>query len=162
MLERGNITYAEGVGTITLSANDPGEPMKTMAWRVEANTFVLVHGNHDVSDDDWVPYIDEMGKYLAQGKPIKTLVVTPGPGPSLRQRQKLNEVIQSHPVPTAVLSGSAVARTVVTILRLRNPEIRAFEPGKYDDAFKHLELPEAERVRLLDVVAELKKTVGEG
>lgn len=133
--------------------------MPTLAWRETADTFVLVHANEEVSDVDWEPYVEAMGKRVASGTPVSTLVVTPGPGPTLRQRQRLNEALRSVPTPTAVLTGSAIARAVVTILRLRNPEIRAFEPERFEEAFSHLKMPEPEQRRVREIVAELRQSL---
>lgn len=134
--------------------------MRTIAWKIEANTVVLVHGANDPADPEWTEYLEALRAGIHRGERLRVLVVTPGSGPNMRQRKELNEVFQGMSTPTAVVTSSTVGRAVVTLLALRNPDIRAFEPGRMSEAFEYLSIPPPQRERLQALVDTLRAEVG--
>lgn len=134
--------------------------MRTIAWREVAGTVVLIHGESDPTDAEWAEYLAALRRRLEQGPAFRALVVTPGSGPNMRQRKQLNEVFGGQAAQAAVVTASAVGRAVVTLLGLRNPGIRAFDPDHLDDALAFLALPSDDRARMRLVVSELRRQVG--
>lgn len=134
--------------------------MRTLAWRVESNTFVLLHGEGEPTDAEWEAYLADMRAHLETSDVFRVLVITGGPSPNAHQRKLLNQVIRGRDAPTAVLTASAVGRAVTSILRLRNRFIRAFEPGRLEEAFQHLKLEEAEQKKVRQAIEALQREMG--
>lgn len=134
--------------------------MPTIVWTTESNVFLLVHGEPDPTAEEWDALIVALASYLAGKSRVRSLIVSPGSRPNLQQRKQLNEVLKGVRNLCSVVTGSAVARTVVTILRLRNPEIRAFDPEHLESAFDYLELDPSERRKVRAALETLREQVG--
>lgn len=136
--------------------------MPAMAWKELDGIFVLVHGNEDPPDSEWDVYVDAIRNTVAARNGFRALVYSPGVGPNMRQRQRLNAVAAGargfH--RTAVLTTSTVSRAITTLLGLRWPDIRAFEPSRLEDAMDHLEASEPEKSELRIVLGELRLQMG--
>lgn len=131
--------------------------MQTMAWRDALSTVVLVHGESEPTDAEWEEYVAALARRGAEGRTLRVLVVTPGAGPNMRQRKQLNDGIGRIPIRTAVVTSSGVGRAVVTLIGLRFPEIRAFEPNRLDLALQHLEVASSERDGVVRTVEQLQR-----
>lgn len=135
--------------------------MKTIAWKKASNVFVLVHGEQDPVVEEWDTFIADLVLQIGERRGlVLSLVVTPGSGPNMRQRKQLSDALKSVQSRSAVVTGSAIARTVVSILRLRNPEVRAFDPGQLEHALTHLDVDSAEKSKVRRVVDELRNQLG--
>jgi hypothetical protein len=134
--------------------------MATIAWREEAGTMVLAHGAENPADAEWTEYIAALNKFVEARGQVRALVVTPGTAPNMGQRKQLNDLTRSKPIPTAVVTESTVGRTIVTLLTFGNPAIKAFDPGRLDEAFAHLDIAPAARPRVRAVVSDLRRAVG--
>jgi hypothetical protein len=114
-----------------------------LVWQFEGRLAIAVHSAQDPSNLEWSGYLRDT---LAQAdvSSLRVLVISYGGGPSGAQRRQLMESLR-RPAPTALLSSSRFARTVVGVLSWFNPKIRAF--GLYDDAaaYKFLELTQDEQ-----------------
>lgn len=113
-----------------------------------------MHGLEDPHPDDWKEYVEalrESTKSLA----ATLLVVTDGPGPSAVQRDMLKEMAPGS-LRTAVVTGSSVARGIVTLLSWFHDSIRAYAPAEIDRAFDYLTVADSERPLILKTVAALR------
>lgn len=134
--------------------------MKTMSFEEKDKFFILVHGEDPPSDPEWEQWVAALGKYSAQVPQLRVLVVSRGGGPSMSQRKRLKEVLGSAPLPTAVITTSQLARTIVTIIRLTSPEIAAFSPENKAQAYRHLGFTDADSVWLDQAVAQREREIG--
>jgi hypothetical protein len=109
---------------------------RTLRYELAGTLLVLVHGARSPSDVDWDDYVLALGASRVTG----LLVATDGAGPDGRQRVKLNDLVKQRggSFPTAVVTGSVVARGIVTALGWFNPKLRAFAPAEIADALVYL------------------------
>ncbi len=134
--------------------------MQTMGWRDVDGTFVLVHKDAEPSDDEWSAYVEAIGRRFASDGGFRALVFTPGPGPNMRQRQRLAQAAPGIRAPTAVVTTSTVARAIVTLIRLRFPAICAFDPGSVEAALEHVGASGEAKNRLRWTLNELRRDLG--
>jgi predicted Abi (CAAX) family protease len=134
--------------------------MQTMAWQAVDDVLILVHGAQEPVDAEWDQLVEAARKYAASAGRLRSLVVTPGPGPNMSQRKRLNAVTDGQPIPAAVVTDSMVGRAIVTLVGLRNPAIRAFEPQRLDQALEYLGVPSQSQARIREAVQALKQRVG--
>lgn len=134
--------------------------MRTIAWQAVDDLFILVHGAADPVDAEWDQCVQAARQTALTHGRLRSLVVTPGPGPNMVQRQRLNAVTDGAPIPAAVVTDSLVGRAIVTLVGLRNTAIRAFDPTRLDDALTYLEEPSAKQPRVREAVQALRKQVG--
>jgi hypothetical protein len=109
---------------------------KTLRYELVGTLLVLVHGPRSPSDIDWDDYTRALGASPVTG----VLVATDGAGPDGRQRAILNDLVKQRggSFPTAVVTGSLVARGIVTALGWFNPKLRAFAPAALAHALAHV------------------------
>ena len=136
--------------------------MQTIAWQVKENTVILVHGAQEPTDAEWTRYVDELRRVIKGGGQPRVLVVTSGPGPNMRQRKQLGEVFEGVSAHTAVVTSSTVGRAIVTLIGLRNPGIRAFEPSRMDEALSYILVPESEKQQMHELVSTLRSQLTTG
>jgi hypothetical protein len=133
--------------------------MKTMSFLEKDKFFILVHGEAPPSDPEWEAYVAALGKHSAHVPSLRVLVVSRGGGPSMGQRKRLKDVLGSAPLPTAVITTSPLARTIVTIIRLTSPEIAAFSPEQKLQAYRHLGFADADTQWLEREVAQQEREI---
>lgn len=132
--------------------------MKTMAWKVIDRLFVVVYGESDPTDDEWVSFLKDIERHGIDR--TMHLTVTTGGGPNETQRRYLNELLDGRPVPVAVLTNSTAIRGMITALSLFNRKIAAFPPNGLRDALAFLEIP-ARRTELIEhTIQELRGKLG--
>jgi len=135
---------------------------KSMAHHYSNDVFVLVHGKENPTDQDWDLYLEDLRQQAARANCIRTLVFTEGGGPDGFQRNRLNQILEGRPTRAAVLSNSVLARAVVGILAVFNPQIRAFSPDDSGVALAYLQVPFGQYGEVLQTIAELKRSMGMG
>jgi hypothetical protein len=88
----------------------------------------------------------------------KCIVVTDGVAPTPTQRAALNAVLAEHgrPVPTAVITHSVVARSVVAVMGWFNSAIRSFAPHELTLAMLYLDIEPARRPDLLERIVRMR------
>jgi hypothetical protein len=136
--------------------------VKTMAFEITGTTIILVHTAEPPSKDEWDRYIRASKELLdrAGAERVHGLVVTEGGGPSISQRQQVNDMLKLRPLSMAVVSSNAFIRTIVTALNVFNPSIKVFRPDALAFAFRHLGLSEQEKKTALRTVAKLQAELG--
>jgi hypothetical protein len=128
--------------------------MKNMRFKVIDQTFIVVYGASNPTNEEWEEYLGEVER---QGfESTVQLIVTEGGGPDSLQRKLLNEKLKGRSVPVAVVSRSTITRGVVTALSWFNTKIRAFMPSDFAGALRYLGVPEAQRPTLEREVNELR------
>jgi hypothetical protein len=115
-----------------------GSVGQTLRYELAGTLLVLVHGERSPADTDWDDYTDALRAHAHEITGV--LVATDGAGPDGRQRVKLNDLVRQRggSFPTAVVTGSVVARGIVTALGWFNPKLRAFAPAELADAVVYL------------------------
>jgi hypothetical protein len=121
--------------------------------------YVFVYPGEGVSDASWNRYIDHLQAFL-RGRNneiagLRTLVFTDGGGPDVRQRGKLNDVLDGRATPVAVVSGNFAVRAILAPMSWFNPEIKLFAPKDVLTALAFLKVPAADTGRVFSVLHEL-------
>lgn len=114
--------------------------MKNLAYGKVGSCYAYVCSRVPPTDAEWDGYLDFIEANLEPGVHPQSVVVTDGGGPTPAQRKKLNDLIARHSrsVKVAVMTGSPVARGIVTALSWYNPIYRAFGPADLDGALAFL------------------------
>jgi hypothetical protein len=115
--------------------------MKRIAYRAIDDLFIVAYGILDPTADEWLRYLDEVGKHGFER--TKQLIYTAGGGPNSAQRKLLNDRLDGRQVPVAVMSDSTAIRGVCTALSWFNRAVKAFQPTEFAAALRHLSIPES-------------------
>jgi hypothetical protein len=122
-----------------------------MVMRIEQTGRVAVafHDDSNPTDAEWNAWTTMCRtvqvRYQAEAA---ILVHTLGGAPHVRQRAELARVLAGAPVRSAVLTGSAITRGVVTAIAWLGVPVRAFRPDAWEEilAYLRLETEEAQDV----------------
>lgn len=133
---------------------------QTMLFEVLRGILVGVHSTEAPSDSDW----DAWNAFaVANAKDYRAILVfTDGAGPNGVQRAKTAKVQELMPLPTAIVTASALARGIVTALAWMGKNIRAFSPEQVHEAFGYLSVPAATQADLMRDVASLRVRIAGG
>jgi hypothetical protein len=128
----------------------------TLAYELAGNLCILVHGEQAPSNADWSGYLAFLREATVASP--RFLVVTDDVAPTPTQRAGLNELViaRGKPVPTAVMTHSAVARAAVTVLGWFNSAIRAFAPNELSAALSYLDIEPARRAEVLERIVRMR------
>jgi hypothetical protein len=110
----------------------------TLLFKFEGDVAVLIHGSAAPSDADWRTYLAALLEHRDTLQAV--LVVSDGAGPNAAQRSKINGLVGSidREIPTAVVTHSGIARSIVTVMHWFNRGIQAFGPDQLSMAFDYL------------------------
>lgn len=125
-----------------------------MVWRVIDQILVLVHTNTPPSEAEFNAYVNFCKTKLPPSC-NQCMVVTPGPGPNAKQRERVNEFLKTHPMKVAVVTDSTLVRGITTALSWFNSETKAFTNARMGDALGHLGVPQGERAAR--ILMEIRK-----
>jgi hypothetical protein len=135
------------------------QALATAMTRLDSGMDVLysVQSRATPSDAEWEGYLAHCTEFL-DGQPdvskMAVLVVSDGGGPDARQRKALIERFQArlggpdHWPRTAVVTGSIVARGIVTAICWFRKDMDCFGPQNVDDLFAFLRIPRTERTQV--------------
>ena len=131
---------------------------RTMIYEVIGDLCILVHGEAPPSNDEWNEYLAGGRERLPTMKSPRCIVVTDGVAPTPTQRAALNAVLAEFgkPVPTAVITRSVVARSVVTVMGLFNSAIRSFAPTELSAAMLYLGIEPVRRPDLVERIVRMR------
>lgn len=108
-----------------------------------------LHTAQDPPDDAWNRAMDETEVALRHaqnlGGECKSLVVSDGGSPTLRQRTRLSQTFNYRPHQLSVVTtavSNPVKRGVATAMRWFNPSLRVYQPHEMREALIQLELIE--------------------
>lgn len=117
--------------------------------------MILVHGSTPPATEDWRDYCRALQIVGREHAGVTLLVVSDDVGPSNAQRDELRRHAPKS-IRTSVVTTSAFARSIVTLIGWVDPNIRAFAPVAIDDAFKHLSITASDRPTVLRRVAAMR------
>jgi hypothetical protein len=132
---------------------------KNIAFAVhpEHGLVILLHGRNNPSEAEWKPYIRLLDSALLRGDMTRVLVITDGGHPTGSQQTAMNATLRSRVAHVAVISPSAVARFVTSILVMTHPGIRCFSPQQRHQAYVHLGLSPTVAPQIDTLVAQIRR-----
>ncbi|WP_437730578.1 hypothetical protein [Sorangium sp. So ce1335] len=144
--------------------------MKTMAFGMAGEIFVVVHGDCGPSDEEWDRYVDAWITHF-QGRPrTRTLIVTDGgsPNPSQWQRMVTNRRLPDfYRIPSryCVVTDSTFVRGVMggmdaPGLSPFSGRYKLFPRGQLVSALRELDASPFEERTAVSLVDELRETLG--
>lgn len=107
--------------------------MVEMAHTLRGGLFLLVHSRHPPDDASWDAYLEDVRR-MPSLEAMRTLVLTEGGGPNVRQRAALNAELRGQRTRVAVVSSSIMVQGIISTLGLFNRDIRWFSPPRLADA----------------------------
>jgi hypothetical protein len=130
-----------------------------MAWRFEGRLTVVLHGPRNPSNLEWQSMLRDEA---ARSKPDdgRTLVISYGGGPDGRQRDLLAQQMQTKPVPTCIMTASAMVRAITAALLFFNRNMKVVGLDERERAYDFLNLAAPEREAAERARRELEATVG--
>lgn len=142
--------------------------MKTrnMAYALTAvagrQVLVAVHTKAAPSDEEWTGWTELLERQAKAhawdlGR-FPNFVITDGGAPSMSQRTAVNVLIsQAKTYPAvAIVTGSAIVRTLVRAFSIFNPHINVFAPADIGRAVEHVGFSSAEIPVLLGACSKLE------
>jgi hypothetical protein len=137
--------------------------MKTMAFKLVDNVFVVVHTNQTPSEAEWNAYVEAVVAASMQRTDagiLRYLIFTAGGGPNAGQRKASNDALQRvnalRNSAAAVISASPAVRGIVTVFSWFNINIKSFSPAQTEDALHHLEIQPEMKAKALVALRQLK------
>lgn len=146
---------------------------RNMAYGVGAElgnrrVLVAVHTSGAPSESEWsswVSFLEKLGAEVDQDLTrLPNLVITDGGAPTTQQRTAVNVLVAQGKTmpPVAVVTDSAMVRTMLRAFSLFNPRIRAFAPSEFGLAITHLGVPATEQKALAQTCRRLEMELGSG
>ncbi len=117
---------------------------------------VAAHNKDAPTELDWRDVLSWTRERCAQPGIAKFLVVTDGGAPNARQRNEFAKAVEGHETRTAVITGSTIARSVITAMQWFTPGIRGFAPLNINDALAYLDVAPVDWERLTTTIRELR------
>lgn len=141
-----------------LDSPDVHDVMKgrTLGLARVGSVLVIAHNARPPAQDEWVRYCELVSTHLPDL--TAQIVLAEGPGPNAAQRQQaLDGAPKGYIIPpTAVFTGSALVRGIVTLFNWFTPRaMRAFPPGDLTAAAQHLKMTGEQMRRLVDIAEAL-------
>jgi|KBSSwiStaDraftv2_1062776.scaffolds.fasta_scaffold2257354_1 hypothetical protein len=132
---------------------------RSMSWRFEGRLTIVVHGPKNPSNLEWQRLLTDEA---VRGQPEngRTLIVSYGGGPDGHQREMLAQRIGSKPVPTGIMTKSALVRAITAALLFFNRSMKVFGLEERKSAYDFLGLSVPERETAERVRRELEAELG--
>lgn len=129
---------------------------RNVAWREVQSIRVAHHNKDEPTHLDWSDVLAWTRDRCARPGIAKFLIVTDGGGPNAKQRNEFAKAVEGRKTRTAIITGSAVARSILTAMQWFTPTIRGFAPGDIYAAFAYLEIAPVDYERFVAVIGELR------
>jgi hypothetical protein len=129
---------------------------RNVAWREVQGMRVGYHNKDEPTDLDWSDVLAWTRDRCARPGIAKFLIVTDGGGPNAKQRSEFAKAVERRKTRTAIITGSAIARSILTAMQWFIPTIRGFAPGDIYSAFAYLEIAPADYEQFVAVIGELR------
>lgn len=131
--------------------------LKTMAFTLVGDLLLAYHGSAAPTDAEWNQWIEHNARAVHRG----TLALTEGGSPNSAQRGRIADVVRGQTQPFALMTDSAVIRSVLTAfswLLGSGQAMKAFASADLEGALKWLKVEvQPERVHL--AVARLRQAL---
>ena len=137
--------------------------MDRMGFKFLGNLHIIVVGERDPAPTDWNAYVEAVQAEEKRGMPaaqMRTLVFSDGGGPNAAQRKIARELREERGNPRAIVTGSRLARAVITLKRPFKPHCRAFAPGDVGTALEFLGVPGIKLQQILRLAREVQLGLG--
>ncbi len=143
-----------GPGRAAVDPRSVRPALPTIRYATVGHVLVLVHGTTAPTAHEWLEYCATLKE--AGTRPDTTLLVITGDaGPTPKQREELQRSAPPD-IRVAVVTGSPLARGIVTLLGWFNATIRAFTPAELTAAVTYLGVTESETPLVLERVAAMR------
>ncbi len=123
-----------------------------LAYEFVDDIMISASGDGPMADAPWDDYLRAADAFLVSRPDSRNIVVTGDSKVSAAQRQRLSDMIKRRGAegqPTVVITGSVVARGVITALNwLLKRDVKTFSPARLDDALDRIGIPAQDRVRV--------------
>jgi hypothetical protein len=129
---------------------------RNVAWREVQGIRVAHHNKDEPTHLDWSDVLAWTRERCARPGVAKFLIVSDGGGPNAKQRNEFAKAVEGRTTRTAIITGSAIARSILTAMQWFSPSIRGFAPGDIDAAFAYLEIAPVDHERFVAVIGELR------
>ena len=129
-----------------------------MAWAHDGRLSVVVHGTSSPSALEWSRFLNDNRSL----RDLRVLVCTYGGSPDGKQRRELMEDAFYGGVPTVIMTNNAIARGIVTVLNLFNPNMKALPLDADDMAHGLLGLDASEAAHAKELRERLERELGLG
>ncbi|HEY5955309.1 MAG TPA: hypothetical protein VIV60_02100 [Polyangiaceae bacterium] len=107
--------------------------------------LVIVHGISNPSQLEWGRLMNETA-VRGRGTSLRMLIISHGGGPDVDQRKQLTKLMEESPAPRAIMTNSAVVRSIMAAIAFFNPQMRAFGLRELNEACAYLGLSAEERL----------------
>jgi len=106
---------------------------------------------------DWDDYMTQLAEAFAQAgeQPVKLVVFAGGGVPNSSMRLKLRAVTAQRPIRTAVITDSAVVRSIIGVFSLFVPGTRPFGPKEWRAALDYVGYAQDQLEALLPLLRQL-------
>lgn len=137
-------------------AEDVAGTTPNMLWQYIEGMLLVVGGTKEPTDREFGEYYRFCEEKWPSTSPY-CMVVTGSAGLNPKQRDSINRLLKSRPLPpkVAIVTDAAMVRGVVTALSWFNPGTKAFSTAKLDDALAHLDVPAGEKAT--KIVLQVRK-----
>src|SRR4051812_6501622 len=132
---------------------------KSLDFRTIGTLLVLRENLHAPTEDDWNAFLRELHGLRPRMKEMRAIVFTDGGGPTTDQRKRLRDVIEGHPIHTAVVTDKVTVRFIISSIALFNKTIRTFSWKEVGDAYSWLGLGAADQRLIERALDEMGRTV---
>src|SRR5262249_30706261 len=100
-------------------------------------------GKNDPTNAEWQSLLTEVRKN-EDSSPYRVLIYSDGGGPSSLQRAQLSEAFAGRPPLMALLTDNFLAHGIGVAMRWFNPRFRIVGSRAFAEAFRHLDVNEAD------------------
>jgi hypothetical protein len=133
---------------------------KMLRVRAIGNVIVLRENVDPPADQDWDGFLDLLILNRENFDRLKILVVTDGGGPNAAQRKRLENALDGRGVHVAIVTDSAKARFITSIVRFINKRHRGFAMAEIRQAYEHLGMSWQEQKLAEQALREMESLVG--
>ena len=131
--------------------------LKTMAFTLVGDLLLVYHASAPPSDAEWNQWVERTARAEHRG----SLAMSEGGAPNSAQRSRIAEIIRDNPPPFALLTDSALIRSIMTAfswLLGSKQGMRAFASSDLEGALQWLQV-EVTPERVRQAAARLRQAV---
>ncbi|HEY3498011.1 MAG TPA: hypothetical protein VGK73_25105 [Polyangiaceae bacterium] len=124
---------------------------------------LYIHTHHAPNRAEWADAMGLLAGAVRRGgmQNLRSLVITDGGGPDAEMRAQLKQLYERErlAMPTAVVAGSVLVRSIVGAISWFSPSIKSFSFRALDEALRFLELPASAKPRILEAARSMQQTL---
>lgn len=132
--------------------------MPTMLAELVNTTLVMVDSVGGIAPEDWQKVLARTAQHDYQ----RVVVLSQGPALTSQQRNQLRAAVGEHKAPAAIITGSKLVETVVSILNLFfHNQTKAFPPTHVEAALDFVKLSGVDRSEVQAAMARMQAEVAQ-